>query len=726
MMRKALLALAVLWLGFVPAADNLTLLGVSGGAGTSLFKPGFFIGVNLAGMDFGGGPFPPTTAQEDYFNAKNIKTIRLPFLWEEAQPTLYGALSGTILSDIDALVARAASNSQRVVLDLHNYAQYNSNPIGSAAVPISAYANVWTLLAEHYAGTAGIYAYDIMNEPNDITLPAWQAAAQAAINAIRAVDTKTPILVECIGFSAAPQWLANCNNFSVTDPARNFAYDAHAYADSNNSGSYANTYASDGATPTIMSTRMAIPIGWASSFNVPMIHGEGGLPKFDPAWLTVLDNFYAYMRGQNEPTLYWADGAFGQSYPLNPSPASSFLGATLPNSAVRDVAQMAVITKYTGAAQPVTHYVGGPVQGPSATTSAIFYDQYFGTLASTVTSTPSDGGGGGTFSPSACPLLPAVFNPVCTFIYTPGSAGGKTITFGTGAALTSTPASLAFTSTTVGSLSAYELMPGPIEFFWSAAGKVISTYSATGNWADLQCGSGGSPTTKALVSGVPPSAAALQSFCAGVTASCATTGLYATKLYDEGSGANNAITFTGRDPPGLIINAQNGLPGLCFAGGGGFNGNDQGLASPASIDNLAGASVFVVGEPANTTASYFASFVNQWYYPYNGTVANPDTNIAITAGITDTANYHQYIGSLQAGDFNNFTNSYVDGALAATAPSIDVALPISSTLDIGFFRFFQPAAYQGTISQIAVIGAAPSAGDIIRAHTLDKANFGTP
>ncbi len=58
-------------------------------------------GVNLAGAEFGEGSLPgtygthytyPTHAEVDYFAAKGMDIIRLPFRWERVQNTQNGPL----------------------------------------------------------------------------------------------------------------------------------------------------------------------------------------------------------------------------------------------------------------------------------------------------------------------------------------------------------------------------------------------------------------------------------------------------------------------------------------------------------------------------------------------------------------------------------------------------------------------------------------------------------
>src|SRR6202000_2054964 len=122
--------------------------------------------------------------------------------------------------------------------------------IGTAAVPISSFASFWSQLATQLSGHAGLAGYDIMNEPNSMpNATVWPQAAQAAVNAIRAVDMNTPIYVEGDDFASAAYWLQNNASLHITDPANKIIYEAHVYFDTYGSGTYTQTYEQQGATP---------------------------------------------------------------------------------------------------------------------------------------------------------------------------------------------------------------------------------------------------------------------------------------------------------------------------------------------------------------------------------------------------------------------------------------------------------------------------------------------
>jgi len=78
--------------------------------------------------------------------------------------------------------------------------------------------------------------------------------------------------------------------------------------------------------------------------------------------------------------------------------------------------------------------VSGPASGLISVASANFTASANGTITGTVVITPSDSGGGGTFSPTTVSISSGT--PTATFTYTPASIGAKAITFTNNGSLT--------------------------------------------------------------------------------------------------------------------------------------------------------------------------------------------------------------------------------------------------------------------------------------------------
>src|SRR3954467_10736220 len=120
-----------------------------------------FTGVNIAGAEFNGRKLPgrpstdyfyPSKPMIDHFAATGMNTIRLPFLWERLQPPLNAELDPDELKRLDDTVRYATGRGLHVVLDVHNYAAYRQQPIGTADVTAAALADLWQRLAERDKG----------------------------------------------------------------------------------------------------------------------------------------------------------------------------------------------------------------------------------------------------------------------------------------------------------------------------------------------------------------------------------------------------------------------------------------------------------------------------------------------------------------------------------------------------------------------------------------------
>ena len=216
------------------------------------------------------------------------------------------------------------------------------NTISSAA-----FADVWTKLATVFRGNAGILGYDIMNEPANMPpslitagQTSWPDAAQAAVTAIRAVDTTTMIFVEGDGYSGAGAWLVNNANLNIVDPSNNLAYAPHSYLDRDSSGTYPNWGIED-ATPlqsppnigAVHTTqvgvqRVTIPITWGRQNGHQIWTGETGIGtdgnvSDQNSWEVGLYNQLSYQQSLNVPAILWAGGPYTGNYFLGLEPSGT-------------------------------------------------------------------------------------------------------------------------------------------------------------------------------------------------------------------------------------------------------------------------------------------------------------------------------------------------------------------------------------------------------------------
>ncbi|MEE7475582.1 cellulase family glycosylhydrolase [Methylobacterium hispanicum] len=334
------------------------------------------LGVNLAGADFGGGHLPgtlgtdytyPTRQEIDYYAGKGMSVVRLPFLWERVQLAANGPLSTSELAQMDGVVAYAASRGLQVILEPHNFGSGYGHPVGSAETPDSAFADLWSRLARHYAGSPNVI-FGLMNEPHQQTAQQWLGSANAAIAAIRATGAGQQILVPGSYWTGAHSWVSTDNDTvigpGIRDPLRNFAFEVHQYLDSDSSGTHANVVSAN-----IGVERLTAVTQWAEATGSRLFLGEFGVAQ-DPVSLAALANMVAYMKAHPvwEGATYWAAGPWWGDYMFSIEPTGLGTGSVV------DRPQMDVLEAFLGAVTGGTTAPGavpGGTAGPGGVADAI-------------------------------------------------------------------------------------------------------------------------------------------------------------------------------------------------------------------------------------------------------------------------------------------------------------------------------------------------------------------
>lgn len=228
-------------------------------------------GVNLAGLEFGAqrddfSSTQPGVLGQDYFDEpaasftflaeRGIDLVRLPFSWERLQPSLGGPLDTEYAATIEAMLDAAAENGIDIVLDLHNYAAYQSPEgellLGTDALPAENLTEVWLRIAERWGEHPSVIAYGLMNEPHSLpgdsvrdAAIGWESISQQTVTELRAAGDDTLLLVAGYDYSSLPRWRENHPTGWIDDPANNFRYEAHHYWDSLAEGAYDLSYADE-------------------------------------------------------------------------------------------------------------------------------------------------------------------------------------------------------------------------------------------------------------------------------------------------------------------------------------------------------------------------------------------------------------------------------------------------------------------------------------------------
>ena len=307
-------------LRFVVALSALSLANAS--VASAAASDLCFRGVNLSGAEYGdangieGQNFIyPTTKTSSYFAGKGFDTVRLPFRWERLQPRLGESFDANELGRLKQAVARLRAQGFSVILDPHNFGYFGSERIGSAEVPVRAFAHFWTRLAVEFANEDRV-AFGLMYEPNDIAPNDWLRAANAAIAGIRAAKARNLILVPGTRWSGVRSWQADMEGGSnadvmlgVKDPLNRYAFEVHTYFDVDSSGTHAECVAADDVAKAFESLTH-----WLRKENRRAFLGEFG-GSYRPECLAAIAKTVTMLGDNSDVWLGWTYWAGGDWWP---------------------------------------------------------------------------------------------------------------------------------------------------------------------------------------------------------------------------------------------------------------------------------------------------------------------------------------------------------------------------------------------------------------------------
>ncbi|HET7792079.1 MAG TPA: glycoside hydrolase family 5 protein [Rhizobacter sp.] len=304
-------------------------------------------GLSLAAAEFAPGTLPgtygrtyiyPSVNSIDYFQAKGMNFVRLPFLWERLQPTLNGAFDAAELSRLKAFVDGATAKGITVLIDPHNYARYRSQVIGSAGVPYAAFGDFWSRLSSVFKSNPRVL-FGLMNEPYNMATENWVSAANEAIRRIRATGATNTIAVPGNGYSGAHSWSSNWYGtpnaqamLQVVDSGNNMVIEVHQYLDANSSGTSPTCTSS-----TVGAQRLTAFTAWLRANGRRGLLGEFAGANNDTC-KQALSGMLAYMEANADVWsgwAYWAGGPWWGSEMFNIEPAAGV-----------DKPQMAVLQPY--------------------------------------------------------------------------------------------------------------------------------------------------------------------------------------------------------------------------------------------------------------------------------------------------------------------------------------------------------------------------------------------
>jgi len=330
---------------------------LAAGAATCAPHPGdaqtpgrLLTGVNLAGLEFASGRLPgrldhdfasPTMAELDYYQSCGARVVRIPFLWERAQPMLGRDLDEAYVSLLDALIEGARTRGLSVILDAHQYGRRREglthHVIGEGdSVSTADFAGFWAALALRYRAHAHVI-FGLNNEPHDQSMSILVSVMNATIAAIRATGSRNLILTSGNAWSGAHSWVSSGNAqamLAIADPAENFAFDVHQYLDANSSGTLDACVAGAG-------DRLAPFTEWARQHRRRGFLGEFGAPA-DPLCATELSRLLENVAQSRDVWLGWTYWSGGPWWPSDYRHSIEPLSLRRP----QDRPQMRVLRRY--------------------------------------------------------------------------------------------------------------------------------------------------------------------------------------------------------------------------------------------------------------------------------------------------------------------------------------------------------------------------------------------
>jgi len=227
-------------------------------------------------------------------------------------------MASTYLGEVDTVITYATQTKGIwVLLDIHNYATYNSVVISTSA-SISSFADLWSQLATHYKSNSNV-VFGLMNEPHNIDTVLWFSAAQAAITAIRATGATNLIVVPGVGFTGGHYYTTGGYDHSgipnsqaltqtpLVDSAHNFILDIHQYLDSDYSGTHTCV------SPPVGSSALSAFTSWASSNGYKAILSETGGDN-TAACTTAVQDILGYVNNNPNVWVGWTWWLAGANY----------------------------------------------------------------------------------------------------------------------------------------------------------------------------------------------------------------------------------------------------------------------------------------------------------------------------------------------------------------------------------------------------------------------------
>jgi endoglucanase len=400
-----------------------------------------------------------------------------------------GAFNAGYESYITGVLDASAAAGSKCILDLHNFARYRDflfQPDGSvigltkdpfnplvyafttdggqvqtrivalapgATLKISNFVDFWSRAANKWKNHPGFGGYGLMNEPFNLPAPGgltesaggiddltiWPAYAQAAINAIRAIDPSNPIYLGGNEWSSAASLFSKNPSWPLA--GSNIIYEVHMYLDAASSGQrfdfdtevaagFSAGFISGPITLDTGVERLRLAVDWAKPRGLTLALTETGAPIDDPRWEEMWKRLLNFARENNVAVYSWNGGAHWalHNFPINHVPGWHQNKTLEPVMSGHMKAAAGIVSATLYDDGPGANLAGGPV------TITVYARGNLGAPVSLNVSSNN----GGIFSKTQL-TIPAGANGQDTFTFTPGANRVTTLSYTTASGLTPPP-----------------------------------------------------------------------------------------------------------------------------------------------------------------------------------------------------------------------------------------------------------------------------------------------
>jgi len=256
---------------------------------------------------------PDGQGQMDHFaGSDHLNIFRLPVGWQFlTNGVLGGELDLDSFEAYDLLVQACLQTGAHCIVDIHNYARWQSTIIGQGGPTNAQFAALWTSLATIYAGNENII-FGVMNEPHDLDIPPWAETVQAAVTAIREAGATTQMILLPASNYTSAQWFVETGAGdllrNVTNPdgsTTNLIFDVHKYLDIDNSGTHSNCVTDN------IAEAWAPLAQWLRCHGRQALNSETGGGFNDPSCPALLCSQFNFMNQNSDVFLGWIGWAAG-------------------------------------------------------------------------------------------------------------------------------------------------------------------------------------------------------------------------------------------------------------------------------------------------------------------------------------------------------------------------------------------------------------------------------